>query len=67
MKKYLSGFVPVDFRKLGKAFLLIGLVAIIIKGVEEIAGGFVISDMLFFIGAAMFLIGAYMVFTVVEK
>jgi len=67
MKKYLPGFVPVNFRKLGKAFLVIGLVAIVMKGVEKIAGGFNISDTLFFIGGAMFLAGAYMVFAINEK
>lgn len=67
MKKYLPGFVPVNFKKLGKSFLLIGLVVIVMKGVEQVAGGFNISDTVFFVGGSMFLIGAYMVFALDEK
>lgn len=67
MKKYISGFAPVNFKKLGKSFLLIGLVVIVMKGVEQVAGGFNISDTVFFVGGALFLVGAYMVFAINEE
>lgn len=67
MKKYPPGFTPVSFKKLGRTFLLIGTVVIVMKGVREVAGGFVISDKLFFVAGAIFLSGAYMFFVVDEE
>ena len=67
MKKYLPGFVPVNFKKSGFILLIIGLVCLILKMVSYLTDWFYIPGYLFYFGLALMLISFYLIFITPEE
>ena len=64
MKKYTSGFVPVDFKLGGKILFPIGLVLILVKGLDYLIGWSVIPTIVLFVGLGLLLLSLYLLFVV---
>jgi hypothetical protein len=64
MKKYPSGFVPVDYRVAGKNLIKIGFVGLLFKSVAFVSGWFEASNYIAYFSGGLILIGLYLVFVV---
>jgi len=62
MKKYTSGFVPIDFRLGGKILFPIGLALILVKGLDYLIGWSVIPMAVLFVGIGLLLLSLYLYF-----
>ena len=62
MKKYMPGFVPVDFKKAGVVLLVIGLGCLIVKGIAYLTNWFSVPNYILYFGLGVMVIGVYIVF-----
>ena len=67
MKKYMPGFVPVNFNQVGKILLIIGLICAIIKVVSYLTEWFFAPNYLIYIGAGLIVLSRYLMFVVSRK
>ena len=64
MKEHMTGFVPVDFRKLGVVLLVVGMIGIGARLASYFGNWLGVSDLLIFVGATAVLLGLYLIFVV---
>jgi hypothetical protein len=58
------GFVPIQFHKLGKAMLVVGITALLITVLSSILGWFSYPPAILYASIAAILVGLYMIFIV---
>jgi len=61
------GFVPANYKVAGNLLLLVGIISLLAKGVDNITGWFSLSIIPLFFGIACILIGLYLVYYVVPR
>jgi hypothetical protein len=66
-KKHPSGFVPVNFQLAGKILLALGIILIILKGVDYLTCWVMLPNDLFLIGLALIVVSAYLIFIVPKE
>ena len=64
MKKYMLGFVPVNFQQVGKILLLIGIVSILIKVLSYFTKWFEAPGSILYTGAMCIIISLYLMYVV---
>lgn len=62
--KFPSGFVPVDYQLLGKAFLVLGFIVLLVKGVDYLTGWLALPNLAWGLGVTYILISLYLLFVV---
>jgi len=67
MKKNTSGFVPIDFKLVGKIMFPLGLVLILVKGLDYLMGWSVIPVVVLFAGIVLLLLSLYLFFVVPKE
>ncbi|MBT4722598.1 hypothetical protein HOB30_02475 [Candidatus Falkowbacteria bacterium] len=64
MKKYQSGFVPVNYNIVGKNLIKIGLVGLLFKLLSIFTGWYEASNFIVYGSIGLLLVGSYLVFIV---
>ena len=64
MKKYPTGFVPVNFQEVGGILLVIGVLCVLIEVVDFLVGAFSIPNTVLYFGLASLALSAYLIFIV---
>jgi len=67
MKKYMPGFVPVNYGKSGKILLAIGFACLIIRLISYFTKWFNISNYFIYFGAGLILLSLYLIFVVPKE
>ena len=67
MKKYLSGFVPVNFKQTGKILLIIGLVCLAVRLLSFLTNWFSLSNNILYVGIGLILLSLYLFFVVPKE
>ncbi|MBU1130693.1 hypothetical protein KJ840_00995 [Patescibacteria group bacterium] len=62
MKKYMSGFVPINFNLVGKVLLPLGIIFLLSKIISYFTKWFNIPNVLLFMGIGFIIIGLYLIF-----
>jgi hypothetical protein len=60
----LPGFVPVKFHMAGRILLVIGIIGLVLIGVSELTGWFVLPPIVLMISIATILVSLYLIFVV---
>jgi len=60
----MTGFVPVNFKQVGKIILIIGFICLIAKLTSYLTNWFYISNDFFYFGVALLLLSLYLIFVV---
>jgi len=64
MKKYPSGFVPVNFQRAGKLMMVIGFVCLLAMLLGILTGAYSLPYSVLFFGSAFLILGPYLIFVV---
>lgn len=64
MKKYPTGFVPVNFKAVGKIFLVISALTFTLFGFNYFLNILQLSNFVLFFGIAVLLLGVYLIYVV---
>jgi hypothetical protein len=67
MKKYMPGFVPVDYKKAGRVLMVIGLGCVLVRSVSYLTNWYIISNYLLYFGLGAMLIGGYIVYASLKE
>ncbi|MBU2567038.1 hypothetical protein KKG46_05800 [Patescibacteria group bacterium] len=67
MKKYMPGFVPVNYNKAGKILLVIGLICSALGLTAHLADWFNLSIYVLYLGIGLILVGLYLVLFVPKE
>ncbi|PIR07106.1 MAG: hypothetical protein COV55_01605 [Candidatus Komeilibacteria bacterium CG11_big_fil_rev_8_21_14_0_20_36_20] len=67
MKKYMTGFVPMNYKKSGIILLIIGLAGLVLKLISYFTSWFFISNYLMYFGPALILISFYLILVVPKE
>jgi hypothetical protein len=60
----LPGFVPVKFHMAGRILLVIGIIGLVLIGVSELTGWFVLPPIVLMISIATILVSPHLIFVV---
>ena len=64
MKKYPSGFVPINYQRAGKLMVVIGLVCLLAILLGILTGAYSLPYSVLFFGLAFLILGPYLIFVV---
>jgi hypothetical protein len=67
MKKYMPGFVPVNFEQAGRILLVLGLICLALKAASLLLDWFEISAYILWLGIGSILVGLYLIFVVAKN
>jgi|APSaa5957512622_1039677.scaffolds.fasta_scaffold149113_2 hypothetical protein len=67
MKKYPSGFVPINFKQVGIALIIIGLIMVIPSIISYTSDSFNVSENILYIGIGLILISFYILWAAKKK
>ena len=67
MGKQPAGFVPANYKVTGNILLIVGIVSLLVRGLDYLTGWFSLSNILFFFGTPCILIGLYLVYYIVPR
>ncbi|MFH1667540.1 MAG: hypothetical protein ABH884_00765 [Candidatus Komeilibacteria bacterium] len=67
MKKYMTGFVPVQFNKVGKVLLTLGIISLLLEILDYFSDWFNLPNIIMFIGVGFVLIGLYLIYIVPKE
>jgi hypothetical protein len=67
MKKYMPGFVPVNFKQVGKLLLIVAIIVIIIKAIAALTDWFNFPNLLLYFGLILLLLSFYLIRVVPEE
>jgi len=62
MKKYLPGFVPINFKQSGKTILVISLICLLTKFVSYLTHWFNLPNSFLYLGAGLIVLSLYLIF-----
>jgi len=61
------GFVPANYKIAGNILLILGVVSLIVKGVDYLTGWLSLSNIPFFFGVGCILFGLYLVYYITPR
>lgn len=64
MKKYMPGFVPINFKNSGKVISTIGITCLIVRLISFFTGWFSVSNYFVYLGVVLILLSLYLIFVV---
>jgi len=64
MKRYPSGFVPANFKTIGKLFLTIGIITLTIFGFNYFINFTELSVLTFYLGVVTLILGIYLLLVI---
>lgn len=67
MKKYPSGFVPINFQQVGQLLLIIGVVCSLVRGYDIFFGMNIFDNTVLYFGLLCIVLGLYLKFVVPKE
>jgi len=67
MKKYMQGFVPINFNKAGKILFTVGLIILMAKLVSFMTDWFNAPNYLFYFSVVLIFLSLYLIYMISEK